>query len=113
MKNVSFLVLLAVLCLGFGLVFSCLPGGDDDDDDAADDDSGDGQTDEVGACYIQCEAGCITAGACMSPFDAQAACASWGEEHCQADGCALADYAFVAGCESCDSCDGAPDWYEQ
>ena len=45
MKKNSFLVLLAVLCLGVGLVLSCLPGGDDDDsdsdDDAGDDDAGD------------------------------------------------------------------------
>ncbi|MDP8257794.1 MAG: DUF1566 domain-containing protein, partial [Candidatus Alcyoniella australis] len=46
MKRLMFLALVALLCLGVGLVISCSGGGDDDtgDDDTGDDDTGDDDT---------------------------------------------------------------------
>ena len=106
--KVTTLSLATIMTLFISLFVACA-GGDDDDDD----DNGNEQVEEPGVCYIQCEAGCVTSIACMSPFNNDGECAQWGEERCLADGCELAQHQFVAGCDSCDSCSDTPDWYEQ
>jgi len=107
MKFSNWAVLILTLSLIFGsLVLAC--SGDDDDNDNNDDEPNTG----AGICYIQCDSGCPTSTACLSPFTNADECAQWATDRCQADGCAAANYEFVAGCQDCSACGGAPDWYE-
>lgn len=108
----TIIILSTVLIIGI-LWSAC---GDDDDDDDNNNDTGEtdddtNNTTDEGLCYIQCEDGCITPMACLSGYEEDAACEQWGEERCNVDGCALADFEVVTTCTECSNCPDQPEWY--
>jgi hypothetical protein len=117
MKRFHFALLAMVLLVSMALAMQLGCGDDDDDDDDNDDDNNndDNNDDNVvtgGACYAQCNTGCIVSSSCLAGGVTEADCPAWAEQSCTKEGCALEASAWAAGCDACDECADAPTWWE-